>query len=391
MTKVGEAMPFLQITRYISFAFVIKKIKMNADIKNNIVSENEVSISDFFRLVKRVTSLIRKKVYTIFFIAFLGGISGIIYAYFQPVTYSAKMTFVVEDGKSSTSGLGGLASIAGQFGVDLGGNNSGVLSGDNIMLYFKSQSLIKEVLLDKFDSLSNTSIADQYIKVYKLNSKWAENGVGENFKIFKRNINNKEYRKQDSILINIISDIQKNNLTISKTDKKGTFIDVVSSMRNEKLSKVFCEKIVNIAISRYLNIKTERQRVTVEKLQKRVDSIGLLLNARTQTSANLQTSMSTMDINPLYKTNSLISNEVTLRDKTLLATIFASVTQNLEIAKFTLSQETPVIQIIDTPLEPLIVKKSSKILSGLSAAFASVFFYIFLILYKELRKKNLFA
>jgi hypothetical protein len=50
-----------------------------------------------------------------------------------------------------------LASLAGQFGVDVGGASGSavVLSGDNILLYFKSESLAREVLLSKYDSTGN--------------------------------------------------------------------------------------------------------------------------------------------------------------------------------------------------------------------------------------------
>jgi hypothetical protein len=53
--------------------------------------------------------------------------------------------------------------------------------------------------------------------------------------------------------------------------------------------------------------------------------------------------------------------ETDIRDKTMLATIFASVAQNLEIEKFTLSQETPVIQILDASVFPLQKQKMSRL------------------------------
>ncbi|MGC8025682.1 hypothetical protein ACP3WI_25235, partial [Salmonella enterica] len=59
-------------------------------------------------------------------------------------------------------------------------------------------------------------------------------------------------------------------------------------------------------------------------------------------------------------------------DKTMLSTVYAEVVKNLELAKFTLSQETPVIQIVDNSLFPLIRNKVSKIFQ------ATIFFYNFL-------------
>ena len=90
-----------------------------------------------------------------------------------------------------------------------------------------------------------------------------------------------------------------------------------------------------------------------------------------------------MDINPLFRTGNLVAAETTIRDKALLATIFASVTQNLEMAKFTLSQETPVIQIVDTPILPLKKEKLSRVKAAIIGAFLSGFILIFWIIIKR--------
>ena len=62
-----------------------------------------------------------------------------------------------------------------------------------------------------------------------------------------------------------------------------------------------------------------------------------------------------------YSFDSGFGVETDIRDKTMLATIFASVAQNLEIEKFTLSQETPVIQILDASVFPLQKQKMSRL------------------------------
>jgi uncharacterized protein involved in exopolysaccharide biosynthesis len=62
-----------------------------------------------------------------------------------------------------------------------------------------------------------------------------------------------------------------------------------------------------------------------------------------------------------------VSAEITARDKTMVATIFAEVTKNLEIAKVALSQETPTIQLVDQstlPLKKEKVRKSISIIIG---------------------------
>lgn len=323
-------------------------------------SSDEISLKELLQKAGEWWRYLKGQWWKIAIIGLIGGVIGIVYAQRQPITYTAKVTFVVEDGKVGSSGLGGLASLAGQFGVDVGGGSGGGLfSGDNILLYFQSPSLAREVLLTKYNDISNQSVADVYAKTYNLKESWRKGGIIEKVNFSPVN-NSSPNRIRDSLLQKIIERIHKTQFYVSKTDKKAGFFEVSAIMQNEELAKVYCEKIVELAVQKYVGIKTQRQKATVDKLQMRVDSIANLLRQKTVSGASLQTSTSTMDINPLYKTGTSIAVETTTRDKTMLATIFATVTQNLEMAKFALSQETPVIQIVDSPILPLVRDKKSR-------------------------------
>lgn len=279
-----------------------------------------------------------------------------------PNTFTAKTIFVVEEAKTGASSLGGLAAIAGSFGVDLNSASGGsILAGDNILIYFKSPSLIKEVLLSESTIKKGNCLADDFVSVYELGKQFKlESTIGKvslsNFKL-----SDPKIRQRDSLMNIIINGfVLENNLSINRVDKKATFIEVAYTLKNEILAKTFCERLVSIAISKYVNSKTKRQQSTVDKLQFRVDSILGLLNNKTLGSALLQSQASTMDLNPLYKINSTVKSEITNRDKLMLSTIFTEVVKNLELAKFNLSQETPVIQIIDNPDIPLKINRISK-------------------------------
>lgn len=342
-------------------------------------AEDEISLKELLQKAGEWWRYLKTQWWKIAIVGLIGGVIGFVYAWMQPVTYTAKTTFVVEEGKSSSSGLGGLASLAGQFGVDMGGGSGGgLLSGDNILLYFKSPSLAREVLLTQYDSSSNQSVADVYATVYELKESWEKNKKIGQINFSPAGIGKTYTRLQDSLLQKMIEGIIKKQFTVAKTDKKGGFIDVTATMEDEALAKVYCERIVQRAVDKYINIKTQRQKSSVDKLQVRVDSIANLLRQKTVSGASLQTSSSTMDINPLYKTGTAVAVETTVRDKTMLATIFASVTQNLELAKFTLSQETPVIQVVDYPALPLYITKPTYIKSTL--LFTLVFEIIFIVI-----------
>ena len=73
----------------------------------------------------------------------IGASFGILYAWLKPITYTARLTFVVEESKGGGGSL--LSGLAGQFGFDLGGlsGTGGVLAGDNVQQLLRSQKMIK--------------------------------------------------------------------------------------------------------------------------------------------------------------------------------------------------------------------------------------------------------
>lgn len=351
---------------------------MNTIINNE---SEELSIKEFFSKIKEWLFYLINEWRIFVLIGILGAGCGLLYSIFLPSKFTAKVSFILEEGKNSTSGLAGLASIAGQFGVDVGGVTGGsLLSVDNILLYLKSPSLAREVLLTPLDSSNEVTIADLYSTTYNLKERWEKDEKIGKVKFVPLSFSTKYTRLEDSLLQKIAEKILSEQFNVSRPDKKASFIDVSVQMRSEILAKIYCEQLVHKAIDRYVNLKTQRQKSTVDKLQLRVDSIASLLRQKTLSGSFLQNTSSIMDINPLYKTGTSVAVETTLRDKTLLSTIFASVTQNLEMAKFTLSQETPVIQIIDAPTLPLKEEKLTKLKSiflfSLSFILIAVLYFI---------------
>lgn len=350
------------------------------------IKTEEITFKDFVQIIKKWIIFILSHWIKITIIGFLGGVIGFIYAGLQPLNYTARLTFVVEDAKGSGN-LGGLASLAGQFGVDFGsGGNSGLLSGDNIILYLKSQSIVREVLLSAYDDKRKVSVADFYCEVTELKTACMNDKKIGNVNFPIKNSNVIYSRIQDSLLQQIIEVILLGKISVERIDKKAGFIAVSSTFQNEKFAKLFCEKIVDVAIKRYINTKTLRQKNSVEKLQARADSVSRLLNQKTLSSAQLQTSTTTMDLNPIYKTGLNVASESTIRDKTILSTIFASITQNLELAKFALSQETPVIQIVDYPILPLKKIKMSRLKTAIALSIFSAFIFIIFLMVKRVYK-----
>jgi uncharacterized protein involved in exopolysaccharide biosynthesis len=317
--------------------------------------EDEISLREFIEKFREIASYLLKKWIVILIVGIIGGGIGFTYAFLQPIKFQSRLSFVVEDNKSSA---GGLAAIAGQFGFDIGGSGSGgVFSGDNILLFLKSESLCWETLLSNFDSSGKITLADRYAEVNELKKSWLKNKkIGEiNFNGSKERVFS---RLEDSLLQSIVKRILKNDLKVDKPNKKASFIEVTVEMRDESISKLFNERLVKIATDRYVDSKIKVKALNVSKLQRRADSLGALLNARTYSAATSQQSL--VDLNPALKV-APVEAEISGRDKTIIATIFAEVVKNLEIAKVSLSQETPTIQLVDSPILPLKRLKTSKL------------------------------
>jgi hypothetical protein len=186
---------------------------------------------------------------------------------------------------------------------------------------------------------------------------------------------------QDSLLQGIVSQILKKELSVDRPEKKATFIVVQTLMKDELLSKLYCERLVQKATEIYVQSKIKRQKINVERLQKRCDSIEAILNNKTFVNATDQEKI--LDINPAER-RAIVSAELSSRDKIMLLNIYGEIMKNLEIAKIQLSQETPTIQIVDTVSLPLPILKISKLISIIIGGFFASLILVFYLVIKKI-------
>ncbi len=339
--------------------------------------EEEFSLKKLFRDrwedIKYVSQYKKSLVLVVLIAAALGAFV----AWRKRPTYTARLTFVVDDSKSSS--LSGLSSLAGQFGFNLDGmtSGSGILAGDNVQELLKSTKLIKATLLTPYDA--QQTLADKYVSTYKLTDDWAALSPGGKMIKFER-VATHHVRLQDSLLHEITLLILSNGqFGIGKTDKKLNFFEVNATMKDESLALLFCTRMIKEATDFYILTKTKKLRTSVQRLQHRADSMGVLLNKKTYglSAAN----QSLIDLNPAY-TSPSANIEVKQRDKIVLTTIFSETVKNLEASKAMLAQETPTVQIVDEPELPLKKNKLKYAVVIPTAVIVSlVLFYIAIMLF----------
>jgi hypothetical protein len=336
--------------------------------------EDEISLKELLQKLTEGTRFLLSKWLIIGLAAAMGAGIGFYRAFSAATTYTARISFVAEEGKSGNT----LASLAGQFGFDVGGaasSGGNIFSGENLILFLKSEGLIRETLLSAYDSSAKTTLADKFAQFEKFQEDWNKNeAIGKiDFSQFTFNT---LPRKEDSLLQTLISSVST-SLSVSRPDKKASFVEVKLTSKDELFSKIFVERLVATGTQRYIISKTKVKADNVALLQKRADSLGALLNNTTYSAAASQQIL--VDVNPALRT-APVNAEISTRQKMMLATIFGEVIKNLELAKFSLSQETPVIQVVDKSYLPLKKEKPSKLKSLLVGGFLAGFLMIFFLM-----------
>ncbi len=352
---------------------------LNNKNESNFPYEQPFSFSSWLRhWVDAIKLVIQSNFKTVAVVVVLGACLGLAYSIFKPVRYNSEITFSVEDSKSIGGGL--LSSLGGSLGMDIGslaGSGNGVLSGDNVLSLLKSRSMMAECLKTPYalnDSVNaattNNSLADKYADVYGLREKWAGNEkIGR--KIYFATPD-KDVRLQDSLLKLIIKRIEEKELSITKPDKKLSFFNISINTKDELLSLLITQRIIKIATDFYVNSKVGRLRSNIQRLEKRTDSISALLNQRTY--AATEDTRLLLNINPA-NINAPAFSEISQRDKMVLTTIYGELMKNLEVSKAALIQETPTVQIVDSPsfpLERIETKWYEGILMGAVFAFLAI-------------------
>lgn len=340
---------------------------------NNEIDRDEISIKGLVLKLGKLQHYLILKWKIILIAAILGSAIGLIYSILKKPTYKAELSFAIEDDKSSGGGLGAALGLASQFGIDLGESGGGVFSGDNLLELMKSRSMVEGTLLTPVTIKNKTeTLADLYIIFNNYREKWDDNPALKDIKFIDQNRSNFSLQ-QDSVLGVFYKDIIKKTLSVDKIDKKLSIVTVKVESENEFFSKYFTEILVKTVSNFYIATKTKKSAQNVAILQRQTDSVRRELNAALTGVA------SSADINPNANPSLQILRVPSQRRQVDVQANQAILTQlvaNLEISKMSLRKETPLVQIIDTPILPLEKTKLSKIKAALVGGLIAVFLII---------------
>lgn len=309
----------------------------------------------------------------------------LLFNYIKSPVHYARTSFVL-DSESSSNSIGDIASLASLAGINASSfiDASSLFQIDNIQELYRSNSMIKETLLTDSDFGNERSLLiDRLASNEKIDKKWDKLNV--DFSTYNSKSNN--LRVHDSILNEVVKIIKEKYLLVDKPSRKTTILEIGFDHKDELFAKSFNENLVSIVNDFYFKTKTQKTGENLKILERQADSVKKVLDKSILFLAEKDQSIP--NPNPLTKV-SLVPYQKALVDVQANGAIYQQIVTQLELAKVTHRNNTPLIQIIDKPVLPLEnsrLKLFECFVYGIfGGLFFSVLYYSFLRFYKSLIK-----
>ncbi len=313
----------------------------------------------------------------------VGSVLGVLYAVYKKTNYTATLNFVIEEEGASRSGLSSAVGIAAQLGFNLGGlgGSGGFFQGDNIIEFLRSRSMIDKTLLTEIAIDGKKDLlVNRYVEYNKLRDKWAKKEYLSGLQ-FKDTVG---ILLQDSLMARFYKDILKKNLTIEKPDKKLNIIAIQMETADEKFSKAFVETLIENASDFYTRTRTQKAEENLAILTHQVDSVRKELNsaiggvaAATDANPNPNRAFQSLRVGSQLRTVDVQANTA----------ILTELVKNQELAKITLRNEKPLIQVLDRPILPLENDKLGKIKAIVIGGFLGGFLICLVLLFQRIYRQ----
>lgn len=318
---------------------------------------NDITLKELILKLGKIYNYLLSKWPIVMCFGLLGGVLGFAYAHFKKPLYTASTTFVLEEGDRA-GGIGQYAGLATMVGLDLGGGTAGgIFQGNNILELYRSRTMIEKTLLTEVDYRGKKQLlVDRYINFNELRKDWDKKPelAGIQF--------NKPMpftRLQDSVLGVIVNDIDKNYLRVVKPDKLLSIIKAEVRANDEFFAKAFNNEIVKNVNDFYIQTKTKKSIINVAILQQKADSISNVMDGAIYSGAAAMDA--TPNLNPTRQMQRTVPMQRSQFSAETNKAVLGELIKNLELSKIALRKETPLIQVIDEPVFPLVKEKTGRL------------------------------
>ena len=330
----------------------------------------EATLKDVIISIRDYTRELKKKFILISTVLIISIISGLVYSSNQKDKFEAVLSFIVE-GQSEGNNLSSISGMASQFGLDLGGSSSSTFSQQNVIELLKSRKII-ESTLSKSCIVNNEEdiLLNHYISINNMIED------GENISFFSSS--------KDSITNIIWKEIIKFKIDLSYQNDEANILNLTYTSTNSEFAKNFTELLIGEMSQMYSHYQTEKTRQSLKNLELRSDSIFRELKNSERNLARVK------DRNLRVINASGRLNEIQyMREVQVLNAIYLELIKNTELVKMNLLNETPIIQLIDVPVLPLVDISRSNLFWVFVFSFLGFFMVSFLIIIRKLIRDTL--
>ncbi|MFM2225836.1 MAG: hypothetical protein RJA07_2038 [Bacteroidota bacterium] len=298
--------------------------------------QEEISLAELLNGVLKLINVVLKKWAIILSISVVAGIIGFFYAKFSNPIYEANASFGVE-GKGGSSSNSTAMAIASQLGFPLGG--SGVFPDNKMLVGISlSRKVIKSsLLLRDTTNQKSVSLGTELLQYYKMYI-----GKSDNVKFNTTDINKLSFL-EDSILDILYQKCVSDMVNLNIDDDVGLVRMKVKSFKPE-LSVQFSKNILFFLDYYFIENNKREAFFNYSIAQIKADSIMNLLKEKEVELARLNDSRISS-----VKFEGKIEQTRLGRDVMILSKMYAEVSANVELQKFSLSNEKTILIIIDEP------------------------------------------
>jgi len=327
---------------------------------------------------------LRKKWIWISLISISFGLVGAGLAYLKKPLFKAEITFAIDEDKAqhNRSEFSEFSEQLGLAPIDGGNIFSSI---NNIHKLLQSRFLIERTLRTEVTvNKKRILLADFFLDSLDYRDKWIKNSAFPSLKINSVKKDSSEVWFENGIISNMYKTLLSKYLKVSSIGKATTLTSIIVETEHPLFSKIFAETLVSEVTNYYISSKTERSRTNLAIIEQRTDSVKRVYMQALYGRA----SFTDADIN-LVRESFSVPGEKKQTDVQILKSAYIDLSRNLESARTSLMNNTPIIQILDKPILPLDVVKPGTlkqfVLFTIIGGFLSLLLYSFLFLSKRLK------
>jgi hypothetical protein len=320
-----------------------------SEFQSETTQDNSAALRNLILSVRGITRLLLRRWWVLLiFCAVVTGLMWLNAYVLTPVTYTSKLTFMLNDEGSKSSGVSGLLGV-------LGGAAANSYSLDKVIELSKSRKVMAEAMFEiaEVDGKSDC-YANHFIDVEEFDKVWkSKNPELAGFR-FKRFVPDSFDRKENKVMLQVYSKIignKEEGIEGYFNAKYGETSGIVSfnvKTQSEELSNKFLEELYGRLRKFYTSQTNDKAAQNYRLLLSRRDSIERVLKSKDYVSAGIKDQS-----NGLVFSTSAVPGQQVDRDRRVLELMFAEATKNVEIADYTLRTISPFLVSIDMPIAPI--------------------------------------